>query len=300
MTTVAGRRPLAVELLREARPRQWVKNVLVLAAPAAAGILDHWRPLGQALLAFVAFCAAASGTYFMNDLADLEADRRHPTKRTRPIAAGAIDVGVARVVGLSLLLLGIVLGLLTANPKTALIIALYVGLTLGYTLWFKHIAVIDLVAIAGGFILRALAGATAVGVPMSRWFVLCISFGSLFIVTGKRYAELVELGEDAAAVRATLDTYDGPFLRLVLGMACSTTLLTYCLWAFERASLAHHAVPLFELSIVPVVTAVLRYLLVLESGKEGAAPEEVFLRDRPLQALGLVWVALFAAGVYLG
>jgi len=272
----------------------------VLAAPAAAGILGHARPLAQSLLAVLAFCAAASGTYFINDLADLEADRLHPTKRNRPIAAGSIPVGTATVVGLALLALGVLLGLLTANPKTALIIGLYVALTLGYTLWFKHIAVIDLVAVAGGFILRALAGATAVDVPMSRWFVLCISFGSLFIVTGKRYAELVELGEDAAAVRATLDTYDGPFLRLVLGMACSTTLLTYCLWAFERAALAHHSVPFFELSIVPVVTAVLRYLLVLESGKQGAAPEEVFFRDRPLQTLGLIWVALFIAGVYVG
>jgi decaprenyl-phosphate phosphoribosyltransferase len=285
---------------RELRPRQWLKNVLVLAAPAAAGILDEARPLRDTLIVLVAFCLTSSGTYLLNDIADLEADRRHPTKCRRPLAAGLVTLPVAWTTGIVLLLGGVALGTATANPKTALALAAYVALTLSYTVWLKHQAVLDIVTISFGFILRAIAGAMAVDVPMSRWFLLCVSFGSLFIVTGKRYAEMVELGDDAAAVRATLQSYNGPFLRLVLGTACSATLVTYCLWAFERAALAHHSVPLFELSIVPVVAAVLRYLLVLESGTEGAAPEEVFLRDRMLQSLGLLWAVLFATGIYLG
>ncbi len=301
MTTVSARpeRPLSAELLRLARPKQWLKNVLVFAAPGAAGVLTHRTALLHSAIMFVAFCAAASGTYFLNDAADVESDRMHPTKCNRPLAAGTVSMSVGRIGGAVLVATGVAIAGLTFRWQSAAMVAIYVAVTFLYTVWLKHVAVVDLVVVAVGFVIRAVAGAVAVSVPLSNWFLIFTSFGSMFIVTGKRYAELVELGEDAAGVRATLDAYDGPYLRLVMGSALTATLLAYCLWAFERAKDVPHArVPLYTLSIIPLVTALLRYLLVLESGK-GSAPEDVFFNDRPLQVLGLIWAALFALGVYV-
>jgi decaprenyl-phosphate phosphoribosyltransferase len=284
-------------LIRTARPKQWAKNVLVFAAPGAAGVLDEPRNLGLSLLAFGALCLAASGTYFWNDALDVESDREHPTKRNRPIAAGEVAVGTAKVFGTVLPLAGLGLAAATGRWQTVAIVALYMVVTLTYSAIWKHVAVIDLVAISSGFVLRAAAGAVAVDVPMSSWFVLVTTFGSLFIVTGKRYAESRELGDDAHQVRATLGDYSEGFLRFVLSVACGAALVSYCMWAFERKDIAQSDLPFYELSIVPVLTAFLRYALVLEQGR-GAAPEEVFASDRVLQVLGLCWIVVFALAVY--
>lgn len=291
-------RSLARGLVKEARPLQWAKNALVFAAPGAAGVLDNWPELGKALLAFVAFCLAASGVYYWNDSLDVDADRRHPIKRFRPIAAGVIGVRTGQVVGSLLLVGGCGIGALTGRWETVGILATYVVSTIVYSLWLKHVAVIDLVVVASGFVLRAAAGAVAVDVVMSKWFVLCTTFGSLFIVTGKRYAELREMGPEAHEVRRTLAAYSTGYLRIVLTLACSATVITYCLWALETQELADTDLPFYGLSIVPMLTALLRYALVLENGR-GAAPEEVFANDRVLQLLGVVWVVIFGLGVYL-
>ena len=284
-------------LIRTARPKQWLKNVLVFAAPGAAGVLDQPKQLGLTLLAFGSFCLAASGTYFWNDALDVESDRRHPKKRFRPVAAGEVSVATAKVIGTILPILGLLLAAATGRWQTVAIVALYMAITLSYSAVWKHIAVIDLVAIASGFVLRAAAGAVAVDVPMSSWFVLVTTFGSLFIVTGKRYAEARELGDDASEMRTTLGDYTPRFLQFVLAVACAGAIVSYCMWAFERKELAQPDLPLYELSIVPMLAAFLRYALVLENG-DGAAPEEVFGNDRVLQVLGLVWIVIFGLAVY--
>ncbi len=284
-------------LLREARPKQWAKNLLVFAAPGAAGLLDDWTSLAPTLVAFVAFCAVSSGTYYWNDIHDVEADRRHPTKCRRPIAAGVVPMAMARVVGTLLLVGGVALGF-AVDWRLGLVVVGYVTQTTLYILLLKHVAVIDLVAVASGFLLRAIGGAEATDVRMSTWFLLSTSFGSLFIVTGKRYAELLELGEDTRT-RATLEEYTLGFLRTVLSVAVSGTIITYCMWAFEVRELSGSTWPFYELSIVPMLIALLRYVLVLEQG-HGAAPEEVFMADRWLQAMGLLWIVVFATGVYVG
>ena len=284
-------------IVREARPKQWTKNVLVFAAPGAAGVLDNWPSLWKTVLAFVAFCLASSGTYYWNDIHDVDADRQHPTKCKRPIASGALPMGVARVVGTSLLLGGVGLAF-TLNWKLGLVVSGYVVLTTTYSTVLKHVAVVDLVAVAAGFVLRAIAGAVVADVRMSTWFVLCISFGSLFIVTGKRFAELREFG-DGSGTRATLDEYTLPFLQTVLSVSVGATLVTYCIWAFEVRELSGSSWPFYELSIVPMLTALLRYTLILEQG-HGAAPEEIFAADRTLQILGVVWAIIFGLGVYVG
>jgi len=284
-------------IIREARPKQWTKNVLVFAAPGAAGVLDNWPSLWKTAVAFIAFCLASSGTYYWNDIHDVAADRQHPTKRNRPIASGAVPLGVARIVGTLLLLSGIGLAF-ALNWKLGLVVVGYVVLTTTYSTVLKHVAVVDLVAVAAGFVLRAIAGAVATDVRMSTWFVLCTSFGSLFIVTGKRFAELRELG-DGGGTRATLEEYTLNFLQTVLSVSVGATLVTYCIWAFEVREISGSSWPFYELSIVPMLTALLRYTLILEQG-HGAAPEEIFAADRTLQILGVVWAVVFGLGVYVG
>jgi decaprenyl-phosphate phosphoribosyltransferase len=289
---------LAAGLLRSARPKQWAKNVLVFAAPGAAGVLDEPAALGRTVLAFIAFCLAASGIYLWNDALDVEADRAHPTKKRRPVAAGEISVRTAQVAGTVLPILGLGVAALTGQWQTVVVVAMYVAVVMLYSAWLKHVAVLDIVTVASGFVLRAAGGATAVDVPMSNWFVLVTVFGSLFIVTGKRYAEMREIGEDAAAVRTTLAAYSLGYLRIVLAVSCGAALVSYCQWAFETADDVGSTWPFYELSIVPMLTALLRYALVLEQGR-GAAPEEVFASDRVLQALGVVWAIVFGLAVYV-
>jgi len=284
-------------LLRTARPKQWTKNVLVFAAPGAAGVLDEPRELGLTCLAFVAMCLASSATYYWNDALDIESDREHPTKRFRPIASGDVALRTAHAVGTLLIVASLGVAALTGRWQTVAIVALYLLVTLTYSAIWKHIAVLDLIAIASGFVLRAAAGAVAVDVPMSNWFVLCTTFGSLFIVTGKRFAEARELGDDAERLRSTLGDYSEGFLRFVLAIACGAALVSYCMWAFERRDLTGSDFPFYELSIVPMLAAFLRYALILEQGR-GAAPEEVFGSDRVLQVLGVIWVLVFALAVY--
>jgi decaprenyl-phosphate phosphoribosyltransferase len=284
-------------LLRESRPKQWIKNVLVFAAPGAAGVLDEGDNLLLAFVAFASFCFAASGIYIWNDLLDVEADRRHPTKRNRPIASGQLPIPVARIAGVVFPIIALGLAAATGRWQTVAVVATYIVITIAYTLHLKHVPVVDVVTVAAGFVLRAAAGAVAVDVPMSRWFVLCITFGSLFIVVGKRYAELNEVGDDAA-IRATLEEYSVGYLRIMLSVSLAGVLISYCVWAFETSAVADSDWPLYELSIVPMLMALMRYLLVLEKGG-GAAPEEVFASDRLLQLLGFGWVFVYGLAVYV-
>jgi len=285
-------------IVKEARPKQWMKNVLVFAAPGAAGVLDNWGSLWRTLIAFAALSAAASGTYYWNDILDVEADRAHPTKRNRPIAAGLVSLALARVIGTLLLAGGITLGFVP-GWRSGLAVVVYVVLTVSYSTVLKHQPVLDLMAVAGGFVIRAITGAEASDVPMSTWFLLCASFGALFIVTGKRYAEVRDMGEGNTSTRAALAEYSLGYLRIVLSVALSATLVAYCTWAFATKEISGSTWPFYELSIVPMLGALLRYLLVLEQG-QGAAPEDVFAADRALQAMGVVWVIVFGLGVYVG
>jgi len=288
-------------LLRTARPRQWTKNLLVFAAPGAAGVLSHGHDVLRASATFGVFCLVASGTYFMNDTLDAASDRHHPTKRLRPVAAGELAAGVALAVGVAAQAGAIGLAWWLAGWRLALVIAIYSAVSASYSLWVKHVPVIELASVSSGFVVRAIAGGIATGVPLSDWFLIVTSFGSLLVVAGKRSAEHTDLGDNRAAHRPALSFYPAAFLRSVRLIAASVTLSAYCLWAFERSRQVgdvHHLHPLwFELSIVPVVLAVLHLELRFESG-HGDAPEELALRDRMLQVLGLVWIVLFAVGVY--
>jgi decaprenyl-phosphate phosphoribosyltransferase len=235
--------------------------------------------------------AAASGTYFWNDVLDVDADRRHPIKRARPVAAGQVALPLARVVGTLLMAAAVLLATLTGRWVTVVVVASYLTVTMAYSLGLKRLAVVDLATVAAGFVLRALAGAAAAAVPLSGWPLLCISFGSLFIVAGKRYSELLEFGDEAGAVRPALDSYTLTSLRLVLTVAAAGTALAYCGWVLAKVGAAGHEPPIYQLSVVPVAFALVRYRGVLEAGG-GGAPEEVVLSDRPLAVLGAIWIVM--------
>lgn len=282
-------------LLVTARPRQWTKNVLVFGAPGTGAALLEPRLVTRTVLVFLAFCLASSGMYYVNDIVDRPMDRAHPRKRLRPIASGQLAVVPALAVAMLLVIGGVVVAVWAGGPPVAAVVAAYVALALAYTFALRNIVLVDLAAVAGGFVLRAAAGGVAVDVPLSSWFLLVACFGALFIATGKRWAEHSYLGQSRGDHRKTLEEYSEPFLRYVMTSSSTVTITAYCLWAFEGASGRSLAA---ALSILPFVLGVYRYAMLLDAGR-GGAPEEVVLRDRPLQLCGLLWVLLVAVGVYL-
>src|SRR6185437_14847740 len=220
-------------LLRAVRPRQWTKNLLVFLAPAAAGVLDRPATLLQVLGAFGVFCAASAGTYLVNDVVDAPADRRHPDKRHRPVASGALPSTLAAIAGAVLLVSSVASAWLLAGWGLTLIVGAYVATTIAYTVRLKREPVIEMAAVAAGFVLRATAGGAAAHVPLSNWFLVVTCFGALFIVVGKRSAEHATLGETKGSHRQVLSDYSPSFLRSTLTLSAAVTLTAYFLWAFD-------------------------------------------------------------------
>jgi decaprenyl-phosphate phosphoribosyltransferase len=290
-------RGLVAGVVRTMRPRQWVKNVLVLAAPFSSGELFHGPIALKLLIAFVAFSLAASGVYLVNDAKDVAADRAHPTKKDRPIAAGIVPVKVAYVVAVVVFAVAIALSLL-ASVQLLIVLCVYVAVQLAYCFWLKHQPVLDICIVASGFLMRAVAGGVAAAIPLSQWFLLAAGFGSLFMVAGKRYAEMMLAEKTGAKIRKSLESYSPSYLRFVWALSATTMIMTYCLWAFEIRA-AHHNSVWSVISIVPFVVAVLRYSVDVDSGN-GGEPEEIALGDRVLQVLALVWVATLTLAVYTG
>ncbi|WP_235750656.1 decaprenyl-phosphate phosphoribosyltransferase [Nigerium massiliense] len=294
---VVPRRPILPAPVRAMRPKQWVKNVLVVAAPVAAGRLFDPRVLGATAWAFVAFCLVSASVYLVNDVRDVESDRQHPKKRFRPIAAGELKPSTALVMAVVSLAVSLALGWWVA-PALAAVLASYWVLQVGYSLFLKNQPIIDLAMVASGFLLRAIAGGVASGIPLSQWFLLVASFGSLFMVAGKRYSEMVELGPEAGT-RASLRRYTPSYLRFVWAVSCSAVIMSYSLWAFEqRPHEPLWGVNWTALSIAPFTLALLRYAMTIDTGGAGE-PEDVVINDRMLQALAVLWIIPVAIAVFL-
>lgn len=280
-------------LLRACRPRQWSKNLLVLAAPCAAGVIDRPLVALQAAGAFIMLCALSSATYLVNDVRDREEDRLHPRKRTRPVAAGELSPSAALWAAVVLALAGV--GMAAAiDPKLGAVGLGYLALTASYSLWWRNVVVLDILAIAAGFVLRALAGGVATDIYLSRWFVIVTGCCAIFLVAAKRYAELRAHAARVAA-RATLARYSAGNLRLILVSAAALAGVAYTSWAFTRPS---HII-WYGLSIAPFLLWLARYGKLVGAGT-GEAPEELILHDRALLALGASWMVLFLGGVYIG
>lgn len=276
------------------RPRQWVKNALVVSAPGAAGVITHDGVPGHVLLAVLAFCMVSSSVYLINDVRDLHEDRQHPRKRLRPIAAGELNPSQALTAATALIVAALALCALV-RPLLVLVVAGYVGLNLSYTLLWRRLALFDIGAIAGGFLLRAVAGGVAAPVSLSRLFLLVVTFVALFVAAGKRYAELRRGTAGAGApVRAVLALYTPQRLRAILWAAGLAAVAAYAAWAFELPTV--DGVPWRPLTILPFAFCLLRYGVRLRTGA-GEAPEDLLLSDRLLQLAGLVWLLVFGLGV---
>ncbi|MGA4966737.1 decaprenyl-phosphate phosphoribosyltransferase [Streptomyces pseudogriseolus] len=288
---------LLTGLLRTARPKQWVKNVLVAAAPAAAGDLFTGHALTRLALVFTLFTACAAAVYLVNDARDAEADRAHPVKCRRPVAAGQVPVPVAYAAGITLGVLAPAAAALLCPPELAALLAGYLVMQLAYCVSLKHVLVVDLAVVTAGFVMRATAGGLALGIPLSRWFLITTGFGALFMVAAKRYSEAVQLAGNNGATRALLTEYTTGYLRFVWQLAAGVAVLGYCLWALEEGGVPHTSVlPWRQLSVVAFVLAVLRYAVFADRGTAGE-PEDVVLGDRALALIGLVWAAMYALAV---
>jgi decaprenyl-phosphate phosphoribosyltransferase len=285
-------------VIKTARPRQWVKNVLVFAAPffAFSKATNRTELVIDALIAFVAFSLTASSVYLINDAIDVEADRAHPTKRYRPIAAGIVPVPVAYGAAVVFFLAGLAVSF-AASWQLAVVLAVYEAVQLAYCLGLKHQPVVDLAIVGSGFLMRSVAGGVAGGIAMSQWFLLVTAFGSLFMVSGKRYAEIMLFERTGAKIRSSLKKYSASYLRFVWATSAAILIMSYCLWAFEIRQVEHDSV-WAVVSMVPFVVAVLRYAVDVDGGKAGE-PEEIALNDRVLQVLGASWVVTLFLSFYL-
>ena len=280
-------------VIRACRPRQWSKNLLLLAAPAAAGVIAHASVAANLAVAIVAFCMLSSATYLLNDVRDRADDRRHPLKQLRPVASGAMSLRAALTIAAGLAIGGLALAA-AVRLELAAVGCGYLLLTASYSLLWRRVIVVDILAIAAGFVLRAIAGGAATDIPLSRWFLVVTSCGAIFVVAGKRYAEL--FGEARGErTRNTLRRYSASALQAILALAAAGAVIAYAVWAFRRPE---HG-PWYEITIVPVVLWLSRYAMLIGRGA-GEAPEELILRDRTLLLLTLAWTALFLSGIYVG
>lgn len=289
-------------MIKALRPKQWVKNVLVVAAPAAAGAeaLLSQRTLIDVALAFIAFCMAASAIYLINDARDVEADRAHPTKRFRPIAAGVLPVSLAYF--MAALLMALALGvsfLATAGMSLAIIVTIYLALQLGYCFGWKHQPVIDIALVSSGFMLRTMAGGVAAGIVLSQWFLLVAAFGSLFMASGKRYAEILLAEKTGAKIRKSLEGYTPTYLRFVWTLSATAVVMSYALWGFDMGRESEKIAAIwYQISMVPFTIAILRFAADVDRG-DGGAPDELALTDRTLQTLAILWILCIVMAVYV-
>ncbi|WP_439216337.1 decaprenyl-phosphate phosphoribosyltransferase [Corynebacterium glucuronolyticum] len=292
-------------MIKALRPKQWVKNVLVVAAPAAAGseALTNAGTLRDIVIAFAVFCMAASSIYLINDARDVESDRQHPTKRFRPIAAGVLPVNLAYVMAVVLIVAAIGVSFLaTAGSSLAIVVAIYIALQLGYCFGWKHQPVLDIALVSSGFMLRAMAGGVAASIDLSQWFLIVAAFGSLFMASGKRYAELILARETGAKIRKSLAGYTDTYLRFVWTLSATAVVMSYSLWGFEMAEAARQAGSAgaiwYQISMVPFTIAILRYAADVDRG-DGGAPDELALTDRTLQLLAVAWLVCIVLAVYI-
>lgn len=296
MTTLSEVRPTSPVrgLVRAARPRQWTKNVLVLAPLLPAGDALRHADLWGAVVAFAAFCLISSSVYLVNDSRDVESDRAHPVKRHRPIAAGVISVRTAVVTAVVLAVAALALSAL-AGWALVMTVAVYYVIQMAYCFGLKHEPVLELACVASGFLLRALAGGVATHLELSEWFLLTTAFGSLYMAAGKRYAE-ARLGERTGhEVRRVVRKYTPTYLRFVWTLAATAVVLTYSLWSFEvsRESGSQWSV----VSLVPFALAILRFGIDVDAGT-AEEPDEIVRSDKVLLALGLLWAVTLGIAVY--
>ncbi len=283
-------------ILVSLRPRQWVKNLFVFAGVIFAQKLFTpaiWVACG----AFAIFCALAGAIYLLNDVADRERDRLHPKKCERPIAAGRLGVGGATVTAVLLIVAG--LGASALLPRAFLATALaYVGLLVAYSAWLKHIVLVDVLVVASGFVLRAVAGAVAIDVDMSGWLLICTILLALFLVLGKRRYEYLALGGEAAVQRPILAEYSPALLDQMIAVVTASTVTAYALYTMSPETVEKFQTRLLPATLPFVLYGIFRYLYLLYRRQLGGNPSELFLNDGALLVNAVCWILAVLLIIY--
>jgi 4-hydroxybenzoate polyprenyltransferase len=278
------------------RPRQWVKNLFVLAGLLFAQKLFTPRAV-LALAAFAIFCALSGAMYLLNDVADREKDRLHPRKRERPIASGRLSVPVAMVAALVLLVLALGAGVAISWTFAGVALAYAVLLT-SYSVWLKHIVLVDVLAVAVGFVLRAVAGAVAIDVEISGWLLICTILLALFLALGKRRHEYLALGDEAGRHRPILAEYSAGLLDQMIAVVTASTVTAYALYTMSPETVAKFHTHLLPATLPFVLYGIFRYLYLLYRKQLGGNPSELFLNDGPLLLNTFLWFVVVLAIVY--
>jgi len=282
-------------ILKSMRPRQWTKNIFIFAALVFDGKLFHLNDFLRTLAGFGFFCLISSSVYIFNDLLDIEADRKHPVKKNRPIASGKIPLSVAIIVGSLLALVALLGGYLLAW-QFSLTMLIYFALMQAYSKWLKHIPILDVLILAGGFVLRVHSGTTLITVQrFSPWLYVLMTLLALYLGFGKRRAELTLLSDNANAHRKVLDGYTLPLLDQFITIVSASTILAYSLYTFDRLPNNHNLM----LTIPFVIYALFRYLYLIQVKQIGGEPEEILLSDRPFQISIVLWALAVLAVFYL-
>ena len=287
---------LLLALFRSLRPRQWSKNLFVFAAVIFAQKL--FTPLlWTACLAFVVFCGLSGAIYLVNDVADREKDRQHPTKRRRPIAAGALPVPVAVGAAVVILLGSLAAAFLLSRPFGLVALA-YGVLLVAYSLWLKSLVILDVLTVAMGFVLRAVGGAEAVAVDISGWLIICTVLIALFLALGKRRHEFLSLHGGAAAHRPILTEYSEGFLDQMIAVVTASTVMAYALYTMWPETVAKFQTSLLPLTLPFVLYGVFRYLYLMYRRDLGGNPSDLLLSDRALLVNTILWMAALVAIIY--
>lgn len=283
-------------LIKTMRLRQWTKNGFVFFALIFDKQLFHVEAFTKTLEGFFLFCLTSSAVYLLNDIADVDADRQHPEKKNRPIASGKLPLNVAWSAAIFLVLLALPTAYFLA-PTLAVILALYLTINILYSRWLKHVPVLDVMIISAGFVLRVAAGVALITVErFSPWLYVITTLFSLYIGLGKRRAEMTLLSQGAGSHRKVLDGYTIPLLDQYITIVSGTTIVTYSLYTFTAPNLpANHSM---MLTIPFVVYGIFRYLQLIQTGHAAGAPDEVALKDRPLQVTVVLWVISVIAIFY--
>jgi 4-hydroxybenzoate polyprenyltransferase len=280
------------------RPRQWVKNLFVFAGVVFAQQLFS-PALAVALAAFIIFCGLSGAIYLLNDVADRERDRLHPVKRTRPIASGELPVTRAVTIAIVLIVAGLGAAWLIARPFAVAALA-YVALLSAYSAWLKHLVIADVLAVALGFVLRAVAGALAIGVAISGWLIICTLQIALFLALGKRRHEYLSLGDDAVRHRPILAQYSAGLLDQMIAVVTASAITAYALYTMSPETVAKFQTQLLPVTLPFVLYGIFRYLYLLYRRQLGGNPSELFLNDRPLLVNTLSWMLAVILILYFG
>lgn len=286
-------------ILRIMRPKQWTKNAIIYAGLVFDGQLFIWRSFYTVTISFILLCLVAGAIYIVNDVIDIENDRKHPRKRYRPLPSGQLSVQTALAAAVVLSVVGIG-GAALYNVRYALILLAYLLLHILYSLRLKHIVIIDILTITTGYVLRVAAGVIVIDVArFSPWLYTCTALLAMFLAIGKRRQELVLLGDQADDIRPIFKQYNMPLLDDMLRMVTTGTLIAYILYTIETPAALLVSSNLALLTVPPVTYALLRYLYLIHVKGEGSAPDEVLLRDRPLQLSIMLWGLISVVIIYL-